>query len=659
MTVSLSHDYLDLWSKTLPYPIQTTPLEQLFEYADFFCGIGIYALDHCDCMFSKWSLQLDDFARVSEFAADQHVEIEDRSRRLDVRRFFVPNFVAGKIVNVTADSYETPFEFRYNISRFEQSGVVEAEGFDGLRIANPCIAFATDDLLTQFQEGSLSYGDLLSRFSPQTPLVVLSASKVAFLQGYSPSHHQLWRLLSESDSDPFLSEESIVESEAVDGIALVKSLTVARIRTFKPLWFVAQLFCESTTNMSAMSSHTNDDAQCERAAHFACSRRIGERRLAAILDGDEDASQRNQWTVCTIALASILPLLVVEEITFLIPEIVPSLSEDVALLTDERCSIVETKSANDASRNMSAITCRICLGNEDDDLGRLISPCLCSGTMRFVHLECLNQWRFRTTNPSSFFQCEQCKYRYSFRRTLLSSILRSALVLHVLTIVTFVLVVFVSSVCASIIDWMFFEGVGALDLFRGIFEYENVDGEEDEDEDEIVLRALTNGLGEFMQLSRAGVRVAHLACGLGFVGTGGFLMLSTGFLPFFVNVDRRGGGGILFVVVVGTVQVLIGFYSIFKRVSAQLLASVETRIVEVGETFEELRRELKITETGPSQEDKATPSPEASHGGVANVGAKIPPSDSNAGATDNKGKAPSKAAALATEDYAEAESERT
>ena len=33
-------------------------------------------------------------------------------------------------------------------------------------------------------------------------------------------------------------------------------------------------------------------------------------------------------------------------------------------------------------------SCKICWDNE----GALISPCACTGTMRFVHLSCLMQW---------------------------------------------------------------------------------------------------------------------------------------------------------------------------------------------------------------------------------------------------------------------------
>ena len=70
--------------------------------------------------------------------------------------------------------------------------------------------------------------------------------------------------------------------------------------------------------------------------------------------------------------------------------------------------------------------CRICFAGAD--VGRLVSPCLCSGSMRFVHLDCLSEWRRRSANPKSHYQCENCLYRYSFRRAHYALVLRSALV---------------------------------------------------------------------------------------------------------------------------------------------------------------------------------------------------------------------------------------
>merc|ERR1719446_589316 len=84
----------------------------------------------------------------------------------------------------------------------------------------------------------------------------------------------------------------------------------------------------------------------------------------------------------------------------------------------------------DVGEVSSQPVCRICYGGTD--VGRLISPCMCTGTMRFVHLECLNMWRLASSNPQSFYQCDQCHYQYSFRRALYASILRSALVMHIL-----------------------------------------------------------------------------------------------------------------------------------------------------------------------------------------------------------------------------------
>jgi len=34
--------------------------------------------------------------------------------------------------------------------------------------------------------------------------------------------------------------------------------------------------------------------------------------------------------------------------------------------------------------------CRICLEEDDKEY---ISPCLCKGSLKYVHLDCLNQWR--------------------------------------------------------------------------------------------------------------------------------------------------------------------------------------------------------------------------------------------------------------------------
>ena len=53
------------------------------------------------------------------------------------------------------------------------------------------------------------------------------------------------------------------------------------------------------------------------------------------------------------------------------------------------------------------MNCRICL--EDD--GHFIYPCRCSGTMKYVHEECLLRW-FRVNRYP--FRCEICHYQFRF-----------------------------------------------------------------------------------------------------------------------------------------------------------------------------------------------------------------------------------------------------
>lgn len=49
--------------------------------------------------------------------------------------------------------------------------------------------------------------------------------------------------------------------------------------------------------------------------------------------------------------------------------------------------------------------CRICFEGD----GTMISPCLCSGSSKFVHTECLERWRTFAKTPK---QCTVCKSDY-------------------------------------------------------------------------------------------------------------------------------------------------------------------------------------------------------------------------------------------------------
>jgi len=90
--------------------------------------------------------------------------------------------------------------------------------------------------------------------------------------------------------------------------------------------------------------------------------------------------------------------------------------------------------------------CRICLDGPDPDLGRLIRPCLCSGTVSYVHVACLQRWRnISAANVSAFFVCPQCHYRYRFSRTKIVGLATNPVAIATLSTVLFTALVYASS----------------------------------------------------------------------------------------------------------------------------------------------------------------------------------------------------------------------
>ena len=65
--------------------------------------------------------------------------------------------------------------------------------------------------------------------------------------------------------------------------------------------------------------------------------------------------------------------------------------------------------------NLQKKTCRFCL--EDDLKNNLIVTCLCSGTSKYVHRECIDRWRsVKGMDSNIFYQCQQCKFKYKIKK---------------------------------------------------------------------------------------------------------------------------------------------------------------------------------------------------------------------------------------------------
>lgn len=87
----------------------------------------------------------------------------------------------------------------------------------------------------------------------------------------------------------------------------------------------------------------------------------------------------------------------------------------------------------------------IYISPDDPDLGRLISPCKCKGSQRYVHEGCLNSWRHsaraRDANPN-FFTCPTCGYHYRLERIAWARRLQSRVTQIALTASIFLVAIF-------------------------------------------------------------------------------------------------------------------------------------------------------------------------------------------------------------------------
>ena len=76
---------------------------------------------------------------------------------------------------------------------------------------------------------------------------------------------------------------------------------------------------------------------------------------------------------------------------------------------DETIELIQTDESYGEKREI--YQCRICL-EEEEDLDKLISPCRCSGTSKYVHIECLKQWRYQDVDAPGFYRCMECNENY-------------------------------------------------------------------------------------------------------------------------------------------------------------------------------------------------------------------------------------------------------
>ncbi|KDN39323.1 hypothetical protein K437DRAFT_276053 [Tilletiaria anomala UBC 951] len=115
--------------------------------------------------------------------------------------------------------------------------------------------------------------------------------------------------------------------------------------------------------------------------------------------------------------------------------------EDTSRTEEERRRAQEE--ADFLREQQEQVICRICFegaGSKNEkgkDMGRLISPCKCKGTMKFIHSSCLDSWRRFSSRSSSAIACDQCGAPYRFRKSRFVGMANSRPLLFLLSISLF------------------------------------------------------------------------------------------------------------------------------------------------------------------------------------------------------------------------------
>ncbi|KAI1271540.1 hypothetical protein F5Y07DRAFT_382740 [Xylaria sp. FL0933] len=96
--------------------------------------------------------------------------------------------------------------------------------------------------------------------------------------------------------------------------------------------------------------------------------------------------------------------------------------------------------------------------SEDGD--RLISPCLCKGSIKYMHEGCLKLWM--NENPSKGYKCDICKYQYRMERLSWAQRLRSPVISLAMTLTILFVTVFLLGFIADPILGLWLDPVGTI-----------------------------------------------------------------------------------------------------------------------------------------------------------------------------------------------------
>ena len=113
-------------------------------------------------------------------------------------------------------------------------------------------------------------------------------------------------------------------------------------------------------------------------------------------------------------------------------------------------------------------TCRIChMTERETPTLRMLRPCLCTGSLSLVHLQCLNQWR--STSAAAQYKCSVCKYEYKIKKSFLATLLLNENFIFYSTYMSIFVSIYLLGWLIRIVDALF---VG-VDVFKRLYTYTN------------------------------------------------------------------------------------------------------------------------------------------------------------------------------------------
>ncbi|KAJ8495633.1 hypothetical protein ONZ51_g1583 [Trametes cubensis] len=242
--------------------------------------------------------------------------------------------------------------------------------------------------------------------------------------------------------------------------------------------------------------------------------------------------------------------------------------------------------------------CRICLDGEDPELGRLIRPCLCKGTISYVHVKCLQKWRNTAASKSAFYACPQCGYHYHFARTRIVGVATNPVVIAALSTFLFSIIVLMSSFVATWYigdaddDYYYWSTFYyPLDIFRNLVRMTIGFFEDGLLEDSTVIRTSRKLRQPRGPPSFATRLLRRFLLGIPVVGAGSIVhMLASIPMPFYtmrVRARRIGRQSrdlmalvVLALVIAGAFRALYKVYQFTERMAKRLLLRAEDAILE-------------------------------------------------------------------------------